>query len=728
MSENFRCSPNIISFTNTVCSYLFRESEGKNCGIGYISEDDLVASRMPPYSEEKVKVVLLENTEESEVDDIEASYIISEINRLLKTGKKADGSRILPGDIAILTRSNKEAAKMADELAKAGIPRANSTGNDLFENPEVLLMLCLLTATDNPQRDIPLAGALRSPIFGFSMSVLVNIRIGIMNMSLFDALTDYSMSDEAELKLRAKCIETINKLGEYRKIAEARPVHLFIRSLWKDINALSYAGSDKNSIKRTPVERRRNLRKFYEYARKFESSSFKGLHEFIDFINGIIDNGTKITDEDSFSESTVRIMTVHKSKGLEFPIVFLTGTNKYSGDQEARKPISFTSTDDLGIACKVSNEKKNAQIDTPFRLTINNRISEISSDEEIRILYVALTRARDNLYVIASGKEGFIEKKLLYAKRVSDIGGRYGILSSPRWIDRILIALSSDNLNKSYEICIPSIGVQSSDTPPQTTDTEINSERVNYIYELLKPSLTFSYPYDDYSDIPAKVSVSKLYPEMLNDAIGTESIIAKVKNLNNRKPRFLEGKTGAAERGTATHLFMQFCDFSNLCPTRESVIKEIERLVSEKYISNDIAKLIRVNEILLFTQSSLFQSISDAKQIYRELRFNIFLPASEFTTNESLRESYSEEKILVQGVIDLCYFSKDNELILCDYKTDRIPKDIKDNPDEVKCYFESAHKQQLKYYSYAINSIFGREPDKTYIYSLAYGDKFEIIT
>ena len=134
-----------------------------------MAEDDLVASRQPPFSESKVKVVLLEKNEDSGID-IEYDYIISEIRRLLREGKKPDGSPIIPGDIAILTRSNKDATKAADALARAGIPRANSTGNDLFENPEVLLMLCLLSATDNPQRDIPLTGALRSPIFGFSMS------------------------------------------------------------------------------------------------------------------------------------------------------------------------------------------------------------------------------------------------------------------------------------------------------------------------------------------------------------------------------------------------------------------------------------------------------------------------------------------------------------------------------------------------------------------------------
>ena len=725
MSENFRCSPNIIAFTNTVCSYLFRESEGNGGGIGYLAEDDLVASRQPPVSNSKVTVVLLEKSEESGAE-VEYEYVIAEIRKLLREGQKPDGTPVFPGDIAILTRSNKEATKIADALAKAGIPRANSTGSDLFENPEVLLMLCLLSATDNPQRDIPLTGALRSPIFGFSMSDLVNLRVGRTNSSLYDSICEYAVSTDCDKVVQAKCIQAINKLNEYRRIAEAKPVHLFMRFLWSDVNALSYAGSDSHSKKRTPIERRRNLRKFYEYARRFESSSFKGLHEFIDFINGIIEKGTKITEEDAFTENTVRIMTVHKSKGLEFPIVFLTGTDKASNDQDARKPIVFTTNDGMGLACKVSDHSGSLQIDTPFRRTIANRISELSSDEEIRILYVALTRARDSLYVIASGKEGFAEKKISEAMKKAEIGGKFGIKSSSSWIDRILIALAAETVASSYEIEMPltvkGVDVVSSDD----SSINIDEEKVRLIYEQVKKSLDFKYPYDEIAEIPAKISVSKLYPELLDDDNDAESLAKKVQSLSTKKPRFMDDSDSAADKGTATHLFLQFCDFENMESTSQNITEEINRLVSQEFISEDIAKLIRVNEVVRFAQSNLFNSIKKASEVHRELRFNVFVPAREFTTDEALKIAYADHKILVQGVIDLCYFDEYGKLILCDYKTDRIPKEILNDPYEIKLMLEKAHKQQLAYYSYAIEKIFGRKPDKIYIYSLAYGDTFEI--
>ena len=726
MSENFRCSPNIISFTNAVCSYLFRETDGDGHGIGYVSEDDLIASRSAPVSDEKVRIVLLEYREDNEDSDVESEYVITEIKKLLNERKRVDGDPLKPSDIAILTRSNKEAMKIADSLAAAGIPHANSTGNDLFENQEVLLMLCLLTASDNPQRDIPLAGALRSPLFGFTMSDLVNIRSGKSSMSLYDALHEYSEESERDVTIQTKCRSAIEKLDKYRREAEAMPVHLFMRYIWKDTNALSFAGSDEKSKNRTPIERRRNLRKFYEYARKFEASSFKGLHEFVEYINGIISRGTKITDEDAVTENTVRIMTVHKSKGLEFPVVFLVGCDKRLNDQDSRKSIVFTTSDNIGLTCKVPDSTGLAQLDTPYRQIAAKRVSEISSEEEIRILYVALTRARDVLYVVASGKEGFAESRISSSMRKADIGGRHTVIDSSRWLDRILIPLAASPENRSYVIETPLIADKAEIEVAHSADIVSDPAQVEAIYNELLPSLNFKYPDDEASMIPAKVSVSKLYPELLNEERDYSDLIIKAENLESRKPRFMGGGNDAAEKGTATHLFLQFCDYSRLEPTEGSVKEEIGRLLAEKYITNDVAELIRVNEIVGFVKSNLFTEISNSKKLYREMRFNIFLPASEFTTQESLIGSFSDEKILVQGVIDLCFVSSDDQVILCDYKTDRLSREMLKNKELAKRYLAKKHIQQLSYYCKAIESILGRKPDKVYIYSLAFGDTFDI--
>jgi len=726
MSDNFRCSPNIISFTNCVCSYLFRESEGPDGGIGYVAEDDLIASRPAPISNDKVRVVLLEKSPEDDESDIESQFVISEIKRLLNSGIKPDGTKYKPSDIAILTRSNKEAMSIADSLGKAGIAHANSTGNDLFENQEVLLMLALLTAADNPQRDIPLTGALRSPIFGFTLSDLINVKHNKQNMSLYDAINVYCNDTDAEPTLREKCKNTIKKLEEYRDEAEAMPVHLFMRYIWRDTNALTYAGSDVHTRNRTPIERRRNLRKFYEYAREFESSSFKGLHQFIEYVNGIIARGTKITDEDAVTDNTIQIMTVHKSKGLEFPVVFIVGCDKMPNEQDSRQPIIFTSSNELGLACKVTDSTGFAQLDTPFRVTLSKKVSELSADEEIRVLYVALTRARDLLYIVASGKEGFSEKRISGAMRKASIGGRHTILNAPRWIEKILIGLASNPTNTSFIIETPDITQFISEKSDEKISFKIDECEVKRICDTLRPSLQFHYQNNDSSEIPAKLSVSKLYPELLNDTHDSTELLIKAENLEKKKPRFLGVGSNAADKGTATHLFLQFCNFDNLSPTKNSVANEISRLVSEKYITQDIADLIRINELVKFASSSIIEDLKHAQKLYRELRFNIFLPASHFTTDNEKKQQYEDNEVLVQGVIDLCFINSNNELILCDYKTDRLSQEMLNSYQLAKKELTLKHGQQLKYYSYAIESIFGRTPDKILIYSLAYGDAIEI--
>ncbi len=726
MSENFRCSPNIISFTNAVCSYLFRECETDNKGIGYVSQDDLIASRNPPYSDDKVNIVLLDTDDDGDTSDPSCRYILSEIKSILKNRVKCDGNKYLPKDIAILTRSNKEASKIADALAKAGIPYANSTGNDLFENSEVLLMFSLLSTADNPQRDIPLAAVLRSPIFSFTLSELVKIKFGRKDISLYDSICEYANSDESDVTLREKCNRAVRRIDKYRTEAEAVPVHLFIRFLWKDTNALMYAGSDKESKKRTPTERRRNLRKFYDYARRYEASSYKGLHDFVEYVSGIISQNTKIADEDAATSNTVRIMTVHKSKGLEFPVVFLFGADKVISDQDSKKNMIFSPNENIGIAFKISDSTGLGQIESPYRIALSNRTVEKSAEEEIRVLYVALTRARDILYVIASGKSGFAEERLQNAIDKASVGGRKTVIESTSWLDRILLGLAADQTNRSYRILTPIFTDESGADVPQSSISEIDSKEVEAICEILEPSLNYKYPFSSASNIPAKVSVSKLYPELLNEIEDYSDIIKKAESLESKKPKFLDGKATAAEEGTATHLFLQFCDFANLSTHESSIREEIARLVEKKYIPQQTTDLIRIDEISKFISSDFYCRILNAKKLYREFRFNVFLPAVDFTNNAEIKQAYADEKILVQGVIDLCFIDENDKLVLCDYKTDRIPREIRSDRESTTAYLKERHAQQLLYYSKAIEKIMGKSPDGVYIYSLSFGDALEI--
>ena len=206
-----------------------------------------------------------------------------------------------------------------------------------------------------------------------------------------------------------------------------------------------------------------------------------------------------------------------------------------------------------------------------------------------------------------------------------------------------------------------------------------------------------------------------------------EELLRKVEEYEPRTPRFMGGQSSAAERGTATHLFMQFCDFERLNGSEESVRKESDRLLASGFIPRDAAEIIRYREVAAFSRSALFKEIKSAKRIYREQRFNIFLDAKNFTSSPELAVEIDGEKLLVQGVIDLFFIDEDEKLVLCDYKTDRLtPEELKDAALAQKTLSER-HGEQLGYYAMALERIMGRRPDRVCIFSLHAGREFDVI-
>jgi ATP-dependent helicase/nuclease subunit A len=735
MSENFRCSESIIDFTNAVCSYIFQESEkgAEGVGIGYMPEDDLRFSR-GAGAKLPVRIVTTETQDKSHEDENgdssgierEIAFVVSEIKKLISSGYLPGGKKVVPGDIAVLARSNATCTKMAEALAREGIRYANSVGSDLFENHEVLLMISLLSACDNPRRDLALAGALRSPIFNFSLSDLVNIRMGRKEMSLYDSMLEFA-KEEPEHELSRRCAKASERLEKYRSEAEAMPVHRFIRYLWQDTNALIYAGSDPESRKRTPAERRRNLQQLYEYARRYEASAFRTLHDFVEYIHGIIENDTEVSSEDITDEGTVNIMSVHKSKGLEFPVVFLINTSSSPSHRDSSPSVIFTTDDDIGLAAKLSDPTGLGIFETPMRLAAASRLDGKSAEESIRILYVALTRARDMLYITASGGKAFLSTLEAESARKAASGGRIAVLEKRSWFAWIMLALKAGKGLGSYTIeeFVPQS--EESEQQEQEVTIALDQTEVKAAQDELCRRFSFEYPHRALSAIPAKMSVSRLYPEALDNTENEEELLRKVEEYEPRTPRFMGGQSNAAERGTATHLFMQFCDFERLDGSEESAKEEANRLLASGFIPRDAAEIIRYREVAAFAQSALFRKIKSAQRIYREQRFNIFLDAKNFTSSPELAVEIDGEKLLVQGVIDLFFIDEDEKLVLCDYKTDRLtPEELKDAALAQKT-LSDRHGEQLGYYAMALERIVGRRPDRVCIFSLHAGREFDII-
>ena len=737
MSNNFRCDKNIIDFTNTICSALFTQCKNT---IDYKPEDNLIFSKIindETYISSKVTLCLIgyENKEQKDelllnlpdIDDDddenytdEAIYISTEIQKLLAQNK-ADGTKIEPCDIAILTRTKKTALPLEKALAASGTPVSNNVAFDYFENPEVLLVTSLLSTIDNPYRDIHLAATLRSPIFGFTLDDLIEIRCSAdPSYSLYEAAEIYFSSENARQKLLDKCKYFFTKLDEYRVLSQSLSVDRLIRFLYEDLFLLSYASSSAD-------QKKTNLLRLYEYARRFESGSFRGLHNFIGYLNEILSENIQITSDNTESKNAVRIMTIHQSKGLEFPICFICNAAKPFNTKNLKNSIVFEQS--IGLGIKTHDESGWARINTPLHRAVEKCILRGETEEEMRILYVALTRAREKLYITAKTK--YIDNTLFDAKYDAMCDCRYNVMNQNSYLRWILSAIAKTNCNNFLNIIKIAPGSYSNKIDCfDTNETHtINESEIEDAYKLIKKRFDFVYPYEHATKIPAKLSVSKLYPAVLDkDDDYSEALEETDTELIqlSEKPDFYTHKkaTSAAQKGTATHTFLQFCNFENC--ENYGVKEEISRLCEKGFISRQYADIINVKQIENFFKSDLYKQIKNSAFVRREQRFNLLLPANKFTQNAEFIEQLKNDTLTVQGVIDIFFKDSDNNIILCDYKTDYLTADEFKNPTLATQKLTSRHRQQLTYYAAAIEQICGKFPKQILIYSLPLGKSIAV--
>lgn len=752
MSENFRCDNTVIKITNLICGFIFRK--GPN-SIGYIDSDDLVfGKKITPegrsmthaelavirsYDKRALDKMSDEEREENEGDgaELEVRYVVSEIARLLgdpneKCEDKGELRPLRPSDIAILTRGNAAANAFAKALSDAGIPCSARTTVNYFENPEVLLIMSLLNVIDNPQKDVYLAGVLRSPLFGFDMGELIRIRKSASESgSLFDDLT-FAANNEDDKVLREKIEFFLSKLELYRHMAKLLPIDKLLRYLYSDTLILSYVGGDEENDNMSVEERRANLLLLYDYARRYEAGSYKGLYSFIGYVNDIIDSKQTVEPPATVGTSNVvNVMTIHNSKGLEFPVCFVSYIQKSMRSKQTSSSIEFDN--DLGIGLKFGTESGFATIENALHraIVLKNENEEI--EEEMRILYVAMTRARERLYLTGHVSSDTWESK---AASGAKYVGEYSIMKCSSYLDFIATAYNamSDEDKEFLKVKklkpkdIPSLEDIVYTKNESTEDGEKETANTDISFELFKKRFEFEYEYSHLSRLPAKLSVSKLFPRVLDDtgdAIGNE-----LTNLRE-KPSFLlpeAEKASGAERGTATHTFMQFCDFERA--EKNGIDEELAFLCEKGFISRESASLVNTYQLKKFFASDFYKEfkgiMAKGGKMWREQRFNIEMPALLFTEDEAFKAKIDDEKITVQGIIDLVFIDKDGKITLCDYKTDHLTDEELKSPSLAAKMLGERHGTQLSYYKEAIKQIFGEAPSRICIYSLPLGDAVDI--
>ena len=681
LSKNFRSSNEIIDFCNAVFSKLMI------FGGGRYGEDERLNSGADRTSD-KVEIAVIDKDDEVAS---EAEYVAGRIAMLISEGAR-------PSDIAILLRSSNDGIEFEKALTRRGINCRNTSDSQLFDSPEVQLVLSLLNVIDNPRRDVYLAAALKSPLYGVSLDELIYIR-RTRDGSLYDALCEFTSSTGFK-----KGERFLSDIERFRKLSKSCTCDSLIWQIYMDTDLISYITHGESEY--DAEESKANLIQLYNYAREYEKGAYRGLYDFISFVNDVI-SGKKI-DLAQFSSASdaVSMMTIHKSKGLEYPICFLCRCSKKFNFNDIHRNVIITKN---GPVPKLVHSSGLGRVKTIQYLVSAMLQKRELVAEELRVLYVALTRPRDKLIITASEKN---------ADAVFDNEGTisdYSIYKTDNYIDMITAAvLGSDTFVRAGEY--EQSDIQRAEES-QREDIPLAAAR-----RIVRERLSFKYPRASLSRLPSKMSVSRLYPEMLDEK-DDEMKTAENSDINYM-PQFLreesDGST-AAERGTATHTFMQFFDFDRVY--KNGVLAEMEYLAAKRFIYPEDVSRIDVRGLERFFASPLAQSMREASEIYREKRFMLNIPAEEFTSDEQLRAELSGEALLVQGVID-CVYRADDGLVLVDYKTDRFPRGMP--REEIVSIMTERHSRQLAYYKRACTELFGKI-DHVYIYSFALGDVIEIL-
>ncbi len=719
--KNFRSRKNILDVTNLI----FQDIMSKNLGDINYSKDEylnLGASYENPEKEsigtnteifvieskEKTEEVEDENKEQEEPVqniEIEAKFVAKKIKEILDSQKvvydKKVGYRpITYKDIVIILRSTKDKANLFEnELINLNIPVYSDASLEYLSSIEIQTIMNLLKIIDNPTVDIPLVSVLRSMIGGFTDNELIKIRLVDNKKSFYNAMKEYSRNDSLKQK-----IETfITKIQGWRQDSEYLELDELIWKIYIDTGYYNYV-----SLMPDGILRQANLKLLFEKAKQYEKASFNGLYNFINFIDKVKTGSGDLSSAKLIgeNENVVRIMSIHKSKGLEFSLVFLCNSNKKINVQDLNNPILLHQ--DLGLGVNYIDCKKKLQYNTLAKEAIKIKSKEEIISEEMRILYVALTRAKEKL--IITGVSNDLEKSLKDKEELLQLytGGEKintNILKKYKsyldWIE--LVYLKNNKLNIMNLKKVEKDDIILNDNKKSNVNDErmklediIKNIKINSLEEI-KDKLNWKYPYIELSKIEAKSSVSKIKNNMGDIKTTLEN--------NMKLPSFIKeenNKLTGAQKGTLIHLCMQNLNFHEIY-TEEKIKELIQKLLFKKKINKMEAENINIEKIFNFTKSNLWQEIKQAKLVEKERPFYISIPSKEIYMNNSF-----EEEILVQGIIDLFYINNQDELILVDYKTDYVT---------AKDQLIQKYRTQLELYKKALEKSMNKKVSKTYIYS-----------
>lgn len=693
LDRNFRSRPQVLDSVNDLFYRIMKRDVG---GVEYDDAAALYAGADFPDEWEgnayKTRILLADSSaqelEKNGVDNaktLEAAMIAEEICRVKEHQQISDGAGGLRpvnySDIVILLRSpGSWGDELVEQLSARGIPSHRMSVSGYFGTSEVQTVLSLCQVIDNPLQDIPMAAALRSPFFDFSDEELAKLRLQGAHAFFYDHVTDYAVGGP-DVKLREKSARFLEKLEDYRARSRRCSVHELLDQILCESGYLNF-------VRALPAGEKRlaNVEMLLQQAVSFERTSYKGLFSFIRYMDQLqkyeVDFGE--ADVTLEHEDVVRIMSIHKSKGLEFPIVFVSGLGRKFNKKDSTDAMILDGTYGIGLACVEG--KKHRKRTTLLREMIAARIAGDNIGEELRVLYVALTRAKEQL--ILTGTRRDLEKALQNDELLSEGEASYlDRREAGCYLDWIMPGALCHQEHLSVETYAAGdftlIG-QLEEAVHYTQKEQLFESLAavdETLYAQIDERMQSRYPFEEEVSLRTKISVSELkHRNMILEPGDAEAMawFAKEETPEAYVPRFVQSgglsqdaPHQGAMRGTAMHRMMECLDYGALAGrfAREEVTRQISALQTDGRISADMALLVSTNKIWTFLQTDLAARIMQAQKsgkLRREQPFVMGLPA-----HETDPEIHSDQLVLVQGIIDL-YFEEADGLVLLDYKTDSV--------------------------------------------------------
>ena len=742
LKQNFRSRPEVLESVNDLFYRIMKRDVG---GVEYDRDAALYPGASFPQPQDgdayRTRILLAdsdtESLDESGADnakELEAAMIAEEIRRVVESQQISDGAGgfrpVCYSDIVILLRSpGSWGDELAEQLAARGIPSHQMSQTGYFGTTEVQTVLGLCHVIDNPLQDIPLAAVMRSMFFNFTDAQLAQIRLMGQAAFFYDHVTAYAIEGDDPL-LREKCSCFLQRFETYREMARHLSVHDLLDEILRESSYL-------NLVRALPAGERRlaNVEMLLQHAAGFERMSYQGLFSFIRYMEQLqkyeVDYGeADVTGE---HENVVRIMSIHKSKGLEFPIVFVSGLGRRFNKKDSEDTMILDSTYGVGLTC--SEGKRHRKRTTLLKEMIAAHIAGDNIGEELRVLYVALTRAKEQL--ILTGTLKGLETALLRYELESE--------QDASFLDRREAGCYLDWIMPGAYRHPEHLSIETYESAQFVMHTQLH-EAQQYIqkeqlieqletvdpdvYAAIDERLHSSYPYEDEVTLRTKMSVSEIkHRNMILEPGDEEALVWYAKDEAEPEvyvPRFArteqtdEAMTDAphrgALRGTAMHRMMECLDYGALgallgdargqgAELTAEITRQRDALCENGRLQADAAALINVRQIVHFLQTDLAKRIMQAHNsgsLYREQPFVMGLPACETDS-----QIHSEQLVLVQGIIDL-YFEEADGLVLLDYKTDAVRE---------ASQLLDRYQTQMDLYARALAAATGKPVKEKLIYS-----------